>query len=73
MKFCVNKITTYMLNMPCITEKPPKLNHSSNFQSNVLLVELLPVAHTLYEHVYDFLPFTHYGRWAKPPSKTRNG
>ena len=29
-------------------------------------------AHTLYEHVDDFLPLTHYGRWAKPPSKTRN-
>ena len=30
-------------------------------------------AHTLYEHMNDFLPLTHYGRWAKPPSKTRNG
>ena len=30
-------------------------------------------AHTLYEHMYDLLPLTHDGRWAKPPSKTRNG
>ena len=30
-------------------------------------------AHTLYEHMYDLLPLTHYVRWVKPPSKTRNG
>ena len=27
----------------------------------------------LCEHMYDLLPLTHYGRWAKPPSMTRNG
>ena len=54
--------------------KTPKLNHFIQFWIKCALGwAAFQCAHTLYDHMGDLLPLTHYGRWAKLPSKTRNG